>query len=114
MECNYCGQAKARVINQNGTGACDRCAQLFGTCNICVNSLNCRFETDPSPLPKQVQKTIRQDNMIMQTVIPNPERIKLCCSGCPCTDEELTACWRRAAGTCGNYNEWIPPTATET
>ena len=50
----------------------------------------------------------------MQTIVPNPERIKLCCSDCPCTDEELTACWRRVAGTCGNYNEWIPPTETET
>lgn len=114
LNCNYCGRQPASIINQNGTGACPNCAQAFNTCNLCTHSLSCRFETDPSPLPKQVQQTIRQGNMIMQAIIPNPERIKLCCPGCSCYSEDPFACWRHVAGTCGNYNEYIPsPTPDE-
>lgn len=111
MNCNYCGQAPARIINTNGTGACDRCAQLFGTCHLCLNSVRpCEFETNPSPIPKQIQKTVRQGNVQMQTIIDNPERIEAFCHKCPCWCD---ACGRYD-GTCGSYNEYTPsPTPDE-
>ena len=108
MTCNYCGRQPASIINQDGTGACLNCAQAFNTCNLCTHSLKCRFETDPSPLPMQIQRTIQQGNMIVQTIVPNPERIKLCCPGCPCYSEDPFICKRAVAGTCGNYSEYIP------
>ena len=113
MNCNYCGQQPATIINPEGTGACSRCAQAFNTCNLCMNSLKCEFETNPSPLPKQVSKIIRQGNMVMQTVIPNPERIKVLCVSCPCYSEDPFICKRAVAGTCGNYNEYIPNPSPE-
>lgn len=106
-QCNYCGQYPAQVINPEGTMACKRCAGLFNTCHLCLNSTKCEFETNPSPLPKQVQQTIRQGNVQMQTVIKNPERIQLCCTGCPCWNA-VDACCNREYETCGSYNEYMP------
>lgn len=113
MKCNYCGQAPVKVINENCTGACERCASLFGTCSMCLNGVNCEFETNPSPMPKQVMQTIRQGNMVMQTVVPNPERIKAFCTNCSCYGIDPPMCLRQF-GTCGQYNEYIPsPTPVE-
>jgi hypothetical protein len=70
----------------------------------------CEFETNPSPIPKQIQKTVRQGNVQMQTVMDNPERIEAFCHKCPCWCD---ACGRYD-GTCGNYNEYTPsPTPDE-
>ena len=106
-QCNYCGQYPAQVINPEGTMACNRCAGLFNTCHLCLNSTKCEFETNPSPLPKQVQQTIRQGNAQIQTIIKNPERIDLCCPSCPCWNI-ADACCNREFETCGNYNEYMP------
>jgi hypothetical protein len=68
---------------------CERCSQLYGTCQLCKNNISCSFETDPSPLPKVIQKQIRQGNMITMTQVRNPERIEITCKkGCPCYDSE--------------------------
>lgn len=107
MDCNYCGQMPITVLNEDGTGACARCASLFGTCSMCLNSINCEFETNPSPLPKQVMQTIRQGNMVVQTVVPNPERIKAFCTSCHCYNADPPMCLRQF-GTCGKYNEYTP------
>lgn len=107
MLCSYCGQAPARLINENLTGACPNCAQYFNTCTLCLHSANCEFQTNPSPLPHQVQHTIRKGNMTAQTIIQNPERVKAFCVPCHCWDAESGSC-NRQSGTCGNYNEFIP------
>ena len=107
MNCNYCGQQPARIINLNGTGACDRCAQYFNTCQLCLNSMNCEFETNPDPMPKQIQQTIRQGNMVAQTVVRNQERENKFCTHCPCWNT-IDACCNRQSGTCGRYDEFIP------
>jgi hypothetical protein len=105
-QCNYCGQYPALIVNPNGTMACKRCAGLFNTCHLCLNSTNCEFETNPSPLPKQVQQTIRKGNVQVQSVVKNPERIQLCCTSCHCWNAEGYC--NREYLTCGNYNEFIP------
>ena len=53
-------------------------------------------------------KTVRQGNMIAQAVVPNEERIKALCPGCPCYSEDPFICKRAVSGTCNNYNEYIP------
>lgn len=104
MVCNYCGNPNTPVVDTDGICSCARCFHSFGTCAMCVNRQYCDFETNPSPLPKQVQQTIRQGNMTLQQVIKNPERIALCCGNCPCYDTEC----RKEYGTCANYKEVVP------
>ena len=79
---------------------CERCSQLYGTCHLCKNSALCSFENDPSPLPKIIQKQVRQGNMTAITQVRNPERIEITCKkGCPCYDSEFECL--RQFGTCG-------------
>ena len=107
MNCNYCGQEHVAIVNEDGTGMCIKCLEIAGTCNLCESGSLCDFETNPSPLPKQVQKTIRHENMIIQTVINNPDRIRECCqAGCPCFDPEFFCL--KQIGTCARYKEIEP------
>ena len=108
LDCNYCGRFASTIINQDGTGACKQCASLFGTCGMCLNSVNCEFQTNPSPLPHQVQQVVRQGNMTMQTVVQNPERVQAFCIPCMCWNS-IDNCCNRQSNTCSNYNEYIPP-----
>ena len=79
---------------------CERCSQLYGTCQLCKNSAFCSFETDPSPLPKIVQKQVRQGNMTAITQVRNPERVEITCKkNCLCYDAEFECL--RQFGTCG-------------
>ena len=81
---------------------CGNCKQHISHCPTCVNGKECRFETDPSPLPKIVQQEIRQGNMISVTTVRNPERIRETCqNGCPCFDTEFGC--SRQINYCGNY-----------
>lgn len=69
---------------------CLKCAPYIRTCQNCKDGAYCDFETNPSPLPKQVQATKRMGNTTMSQVINNPERIKITCeNGCPCYSAEL-------------------------
>ena len=84
---------------------CMNCASKMGHCVTCAHGINCKFETDPSPIPPVVNQVIRQGNMTMQTQVRNPERIKItCAAGCPCwhTDDEGGFCCREYS-TCGEY-----------
>ena len=80
---------------------------------MCLKSVNCEFEQNPDPMPKQIQQTIRQGNMMAQTVVKNPERINAFCAHCPCWNT-LDACCNRENGTCGRYDEYIPVLIEET
>ena len=86
---------------------CHQCFSQTKTCAMCVERSTCEFETNPSPLPKQEQKTIRQGNMVMQTVVKGEERTRLFCQGgCKCWSEDF-GCLKEN-GTCGNYKEVMP------
>ena len=106
--CGYCGSTGPhRFFEQDGTPICDHCMAASGTCAFCVQSTQCEFESNPSPLPKQVQKTIRQGNMVIQTVVQNPERIDITCRKlCKCFSEDL-GCLKQF-GCCGNQEDIKP------
>ena len=80
-KCARCGRTGARVLS-NGKFFCSECAELFGTCGMCVHSLKCDFSTNPAQIPQIVMQHIRQQtpNGYMEQIkeTPNPERIKLC------------------------------------
>ena len=86
---------------------CSDCCNRLSTCNNCHNGNICLFETDPSPLPKQIQKQTRQGNMIGQTIVKNPDRILITCKkGCPCWDAETESC-NKQLRYCANIQEVI-------
>ena len=106
--CNYCGNPASTVVDAATLCcACVRCAQYFNTCTMCIHARECDFETNPSPLPKQVQQTTQQGPMVVQQIIKNPARIDISCrNGCPCFSEEL-GCLKEN-GICSQYTEVIP------
>ena len=106
--CDVCGNPAQAAVISNERLYCQRCAALFDTCSLCLNSVGCEFETNPSPLPKVVVQTIRQGAVTMQQQIKNPERIKQFCFPCKCFDQDDLIC-RREERWCPNYNEYIPP-----
>ena len=86
---------------------CSDCGNRLSSCDNCNNGNICLFETDPSPLPKQIQKQIRQGNMFGQTIIKNPERVRQTCQkGCPCWDTETENC-NKQLRYCSNIQEVI-------
>lgn len=84
---------------------CANCAETAGTCHSCINIKDCRFDSDPSPIPKVVQRQIRQGNVVQIASIQNPERIKITCQkGCECWDPIDSTCRKQEAEkTCKNY-----------
>ena len=90
LTCSICGN----IILSNGVYSdnhliCQHCFSSSETCKICRFSNTCEFETNPSPLPKAIQKEIRQGNMTAVTQVMNPERIHITCEkGCKCFDPE--------------------------
>lgn len=106
--CIHCGRPcpqDAIVMAEPAAYAiCRQCYTLYNTCNACTNVVTCAFNTHPSPLPKQIQQTIRQGNMTMQSFVKNPERIDITCKiGCHCWSDEF-GCGREN-NICGNYDE---------
>ena len=106
MTCEVCGMdmPKTNTIIEVRNGEsirilCERCLNAIGTCKMCKHGSQCLFETDPSPLPKVVEKIFRQGLMTTVTQIKNPERIDYCCKEkkCPCFSEEYNDCME-------NYN----------
>lgn len=78
------------VLSDDGNHiVCENCNGSLSSCHFCLNSSSCAFETDPSPLPKLIQKQIRQGPMTTVTTVKNPDRVReTCMKGCPCFDEE--------------------------
>lgn len=106
-KCDICGQIDPNsVLTQKSDGSwiriCKNCQSKSGTCGGCSKSSTCGFETNPSPIPKAVQKRTQQGNQIMVTTIKNPSRIDVTCRiNCPCFSEENGCC--REYNTCGNF-----------
>lgn len=94
IQCETCGRpTEQQVLCPDGDNwhiLCPNCAFQLNTCAFCKKVNTCTFETDPSPLPKMVQKQIRQGSMITVTTVKNPDRIAITCKmGCPCYDSEF-------------------------
>lgn len=110
-ECDICHRQihHTEVIYDSKSNkiVCLDCCNRLSTCDNCHNGNICLFETDPSPLPKQIQKQYRQGNMIGQTIIKNPDRILITCKkGCPCWDAETESC-NKQLRYCANIQEVI-------
>lgn len=99
MQCETCGRStEQQVLCPDGDNwhiLCPNCASQLNSCAFCKKVNVCTFETDPSPLPKMVQKQIRQGPMISVTTEMNPERIRQTCEkGCDCFDANF-GCMRQ-------------------
>lgn len=113
LTCELCGNLMPRknAILCVRKGApnrllCEACMSRLGTCQTCKSGNICSFETDPSPLPKVIQKQVRQGNMTAITQVRNPERIEITCKkGCPCYDPELECL--KQFGTCGKCEDIV-------
>lgn len=93
-QCEKCGTAlvKPSLVPDGDSWhtLCNNCMKLLNSCHFCKNVNTCEFETNPSPLPKQVQRRIQQGTMIAVETIKNPDRIReFCQKGCPCYSEEF-------------------------
>lgn len=79
---------------------CWKCSELLSSCTLCKHGQKCAFDDDPSPIPKLIQKQVRQGPMISVTQVMNPERVAITCAkGCICYDPE-NGCLRQY-NTCG-------------
>ena len=99
IQCETCGRpTELQVLCPDGDKwhiLCPSCASQLNSCAFCKKVNTCTFETDPSPLPKMIQKQIRQGPMISVTTEMNPERIRQTCEkGCDCFDANF-GCMRQ-------------------
>lgn len=103
--CGFCGQPifQGGIIDSvSGMLFCDKCGHQLNKCPTCETAQTCAFETDPSPVPKMVQQTVRQGNMISSFPVKNPKRAEITCkNGCKCFDTEK-GCLREFS-TCANW-----------
>lgn len=110
--CAFCNQpiVKTKYIidsskQQKFLTICEHCSNLVGTCRTCAKSQSCDFETNPSPLPKAVEKRFQQGNQIIVTTVKNDERVKeTCAQNCECFCQEAQMCLREIGG-CDKYEE---------
>ena len=107
VQCQICkrGCEKPTIVCDNGHTPiliCDSCCELLGSCKVCEECNGCDFESNPSSLPKIIQKQIPVQGGYMVTQVKNPERIALTCVNCICYCKEDEAC-NREVGQCGKY-----------
>ena len=89
--CDRCGcqfLPPTAIINLNEV-LCRDCGKNIGLCVTCKNGKTCEFRNNPDPTPHMIPQTVRQGNMIMQTQVPNPERVARYCHSCECFSKEL-------------------------
>lgn len=99
VQCETCGRpTEQQFLCPDGDIwhiLCPSCASQLNSCAFCKKVNTCSFETDPSPLPKMIQKQIRQGPMISVTTEMNSERIRQTCEkGCDCFDANF-GCMRQ-------------------
>lgn len=102
--CAICGKPiLGHTIWFNNSGLCEDCGKLIGACPTCTERSHCAFETDPSPVPKAVQQTVRNGNMFSSFSVRNPARVAKTCvdQKCECYTAE-NGC-RRDLGGCPNW-----------
>lgn len=93
--CALCGNIViSPIYTQNGEKwipLCQECASVgLNHCYFCEKAQECDFETNPSSLPKYIQKQVRQGNMISIVTVKNPSRIEITCQkNCSCFDPNL-------------------------
>lgn len=89
--------AEDTILIKNGNNHliyCQSCASKLSACAYCRNAQICEFETNADPTPKVTLQQVRKGNMVMQTQIKNPERIKKFCHSCTCWSAETEECYK--------------------
>lgn len=105
--CDHCGKPDPQlIITTTSSGKikkfCNNCLSLSETCGGCLFSATCDFETNPSPIPKSVQKRIQQGNQIFVVTEKNEKRVEETChKNCKCFNPEYGSC-NRENNCCGN------------
>ena len=111
FRCEICGQVMLKeqtIIHIDNFNSpiyitCEKCAGHIASCAGCKKNEDCRFETDPSPIPQYIQQREQRGGIIMSGGVKNPERIAITCEkGCPCWNVEDKTC-NRNVGICGGY-----------
>lgn len=109
-KCAICGRIDPNYVlflNETETNyipVCSQCKDLFGTCRMCLKSTTCDFQTNPSPIPKAVEKRFQQGNQIIITTVKNDKRVaETCVKNCECFSEEY-GCLREY-NCCDKYEE---------
>ncbi len=106
--CGICGKATLETlitqIEDRWVHLCPECNAKLGTCATCEKVSHCLFHEDNSPLPKYVPKTIQQGGAVIQTQVPNPERVNATCAFCDCYNGDRCC---RSDSYCTNYVEAI-------
>ena len=103
-------------VNTDGTlrTFCKNCASMFGHCPMCIHSAHCSFQESSDPSPQFIIKEFHQQTplgmQIIQTQVPNADRIKRLCidGGCKCFNDNNgnPYCSRyNGCATCTNYCE---------
>lgn len=109
IRCDICGHLMGttpilETIDNTTYQSCPACNKAFGTCPTCDQARICPFETDPSPIPKVVQRKVQQGPMIAVTDVRNPERIRITCEkNCKCYDASF-GCLKQTIQTCKNFS----------
>lgn len=97
-ECQKCGKKLIKpvidmTLPEHPILLCPECTPRMSGCYGCVHGNECAFETDPSPIPKLVQKQIQQGPMIQIVQVRNPDRIaQTCAINCKCWDGKNNKC----------------------
>lgn len=102
--CAICGQPiMGHTVWFNNQVLCENCGKLIGVCQTCAERTHCDFETDSSPVPKVVQQTVKQGNMVSSFPVKNPNRTEITCKakGCVCFDGN-NGC-KRDLGSCDQW-----------
>ena len=86
---------------------CQECASKLSSCAFCFKAEACEFETNPDPMPKVTIQQMRQGNMVMQTQVKNPERIKKFCPSCRCWNTEEEVCFKEYGIGCNTHESVI-------
>ena len=80
---------------------CQECASKLSSCAFCRKAQTCEFETNPDPMPKIIiQQAQKNNNVVMQFQVKNPERIKKFCYFCCCWNAEEEVCFKECGIGC--------------
>ncbi len=101
IDCDFCGKPiLSGGVYENGRIYCDKCGHKLGYCTTCRHASICSFESDPSPVLKTIQQSVKRGNMMASMSVKNPSRIEITCKkGCSCWNDEF-GCLREISRSC--------------